>query len=116
MSETKCYGMIGLARKAGRLVAGDALCEDAISRRRAKLILLAADAGTNTRDRFVALCEKSGVELIEFGNKTELGHRLGREAYAVAAVLDRSFAKSIRSCMNDETENGNKAHGGGIIE
>ena len=116
MSENKTYGWLGLARKAGRLVAGDALCEDALARRRAWMIIVASDAGANTRERFCALCEKAGVELVLFGTKAELGQRLGRDAYAVVAVLNRSFAGQIRKSMDVGTEDGNKSHGGDIVE
>ncbi len=117
MSENKVYGWLGLARKAGRLVAGDALCEDALARRRAKLVVMAKDAGHNTRERFAGLCEKAGVDLLPFGTKEALGHRLGRDAYAVVAVLDRSFADQIRRCMDGEHNvNGNQAHGGDTVE
>ena len=104
MSEDKVYGWLGLARKAGKLVAGDALCEDALARRKAWLIVLASDAGANTVERFGALCEKAGVERILFGTKAELGHRLGRDTYAVIAVLNRSFANQIRKSMEDGSQ------------
>lgn len=117
MSENKVLGWLGLARKAGKLVAGDALCEDALARRRAKLVVIAKDAGINTRERFEGLCGKAGIDLLPFGTKEELGHRLGRDAYAVIAVLDRSFAEQIRRCMDGEHNvNGNQAHGGGTVE
>jgi ribosomal protein L7Ae-like RNA K-turn-binding protein len=116
MSESKTYGWVGLARKAGKLVAGDALCEDALARRKAWMIIVAADAGPNTRERFSLLCEKAGVELVLFGTKAELGQRLGRDAYAVAAVLNRSFAGQIRKSMDVGMEDGNKSHGGDIVE
>jgi len=90
---------LGRARKAGKLVAGDALCEDALARKKAWLIVLAADAGANTVERFDALCAKAGVGRVVFGTKAELGQRLGRDAYAVVAVLNRSFAGQFRRSM-----------------
>ena len=117
MSENKVFGWLGLARKAGKLVAGDALCEEAITRRRARLVVMATDAGPNTRERFETMCAKARVDLLPFGTKEELGHRLGRDTYAVVAVLDRSFADQIRRCTDGgNNENGNLAHGGGTVE
>jgi ribosomal protein L7Ae-like RNA K-turn-binding protein len=116
MSESKTYGWVGLARKAGKIVAGDALCEDALARRRAYMIIVASDAGANTRERFTALCEKAGVDLVLFGTRSELGQRLGRDAYAVVAVLNRSFAGQIRKSMDIGIGDGKKSHGGDIVE
>lgn len=116
MTESKVYGWLGLARKAGKLVAGDALCEDALSRRRVKLLLLATDAGANTRERFTELCEKLGVQLQTFGTKNELGNLLGRDSYAVIAILSRSFAEQIRQCTDSLQFLGENAHGGGTVE
>lgn len=116
MSENKLYGWLGLARKAGRLVAGDALCEDALKRKKARLLVMAADAGANTRERFSALCQKAGVDILTFGTREELGQRLGRDAYAIVAVLDRSFADQIRKCTDNRHDDGKNAHGGGTVE
>ncbi len=115
MSEDKIYGWIGLARKAGKLVAGDALCEEAISRKRSRLVIIAEDCGENTRKRFELLCAKAEVGWVVFGTKAALGQRLGRDTYAVVSVQNKPFATQILKCMND-TKSGKKAHGGGVVE
>jgi len=116
MSQNKMYGWIGLARKAGKLVAGDALCEEAIARKRARLVIIADDCSKNTRERFEGLSTKNDIPCISFGSKEEIGHQLGRDSYAVAVVLSRPFAEQMRKCLNLTNSNRNKSHGGGIVE
>lgn len=117
MSENKIYSFLGLARKAGKLMGGDALCEDAMKRRKARLIILTKDAGDTTRRRFYEACVNNGIPLIEFGLKEELGRMLGRDAYAVAVVTDENFAKQIRLKISEvEKDEINITHGGGIFE
>ncbi len=110
------YGWIGLARKAGKLIAGDALCEEAIVRKRARLLLIAEDSSKNTRERFEGLSTKYDIPCITFGTKEEIGHQLGRESYAVVVVLSRPFAEQMRKSMVQTNSNRKKTHGGGIVE
>ena len=43
MSETKILGLIGLCKKAGKIVAGAALCEKEIRAGKSELIIIAND-------------------------------------------------------------------------
>lgn len=105
---------MGLARKAGKIVAGDALCEMMLKKRKVQLLIVAADASDRTRRRFVGLCEEYRTKSVEYGNKTGIGAMFGRDSYAVAAVTDEGFAARIEQLVRDfDPKN---AHGGGLIE
>lgn len=114
MSTDKILSFLGLARKAGKLVAGDALCESMLVKHKVRLVILAADASDRTKRRFEALCLEHRTPIAVYGEKTEIGGLLGRDAYAVAAVADEGFATRIQQLIRDNDPE--IAHGGGLIE
>lgn len=93
MQENRIYSFIGLARKAGRVAAGDFAAESAVKRGKAACVILARDASPNTANKFSNCCSAKGVRLLRFGQKSELGRILGREAYSVLAITDRRFSE-----------------------
>jgi ribosomal protein L7Ae-like RNA K-turn-binding protein len=99
--QPKPLRLLGLARRAGKLVCGsDAVKEASV---RAKLILIAGDAG-NTVKREANRYGKQVIEL-PFG-KEELGSAVGRSECAVAAVIDKEFTRGIIKALGEERSEG----------
>ena len=90
------WGLLGLARRAGRLAAGDHAVRYALQAGRAALVLLARDAGGACRRRFTGLAGRAGVPLVTYGSKAELGAVAGRGECAVLAVTDPGLAAAVR--------------------
>lgn len=90
--------LLGLAKKAGRLAVGQEAVEAALRQNRAKLVVLAQDAASNTMRRFQ---NRSGEVLLATlpYTKEELGAAIGYRSCAVAAVCDDSFAQAL--CRTD---------------
>ena len=86
----KPYHLISLAYKGGNLVTGTELCRSAISKGKAKLVLLSRDCSDNTRILFTDKCLHKGIPIRIFGTKSRLG-RAGKVDRAVAAVLMKAF-------------------------
>lgn len=95
--EDKLFGMLGLARRAGKLSFGtDAVIRD-IGSGKAALVILAGDASQRTAQKVREVCEQTGTETIVVPlGKAELGQAMGRGDTAVAAVTDKSFAAGIK--------------------
>lgn len=91
----KIYSYIGLAQKAGKLAAGEFLTEKAIKEGKAELILLAEEASANTRKKFIDSGTYYSVPVYLLGSKEKLGHAMGKEFRASAAVLDKGLAAAI---------------------
>ena len=72
--------MIGLAKKAGRVVSGEFMTESAIKSGEAALVILAQDVSENTRKKFNNSCEYYKVPIREYSSKDELGHAIGKES------------------------------------
>jgi len=87
-------GMLGLARRAGKLVMGS----DRIlaSKKDCLLIICASDAS----ERTVKNMRELGTEMIfSDSTKRELGELLGAGEVAAVAVTDKNFATAIVSAQ-----------------
>lgn len=93
MEETsKKLRMLGLATRAGKVISGLDLCEKAVKRGKAKLIVLAEDAAASTKEQF----SKYGLPVCTVPDKSILGKFTGKEYRSVCVVCDAGFAKAIQ--------------------
>lgn len=95
---------LGLAARAGRVAAGGFSAEEAVKSRKARLVLIAEDAKTNTAKKFTDKCTFYKIPYRFYGTKEALGHAVGREERACVAVIDRGFAESILDKLQQTTE------------
>ena len=104
MNETqrKALLLLGLARKARKLEIGEEPCGIACRSGKAKLLLIAHDAGDHTFRRARSYCRagKPPYLCVPF-TKDELGDALGCNACALCAFTDPAFAKSFLEALGD---------------
>ena len=100
--EEKALGFLGLAARAGRVIAGVPLICTALQKGKKDkapvLVLLAADASENTEKRVTDRTAYYGVPLIRLSvDRTVLALRVGKRGGAVAAVgiTEPSLARAI---------------------
>ena len=88
--------LVGLAKRAGALEAGDEPAGAACRARSCRLLLVARDAADNTFRRVRHFADAGACPWlsIPFG-KDELGAAVGRTSCAIAAVTDIGFASAI---------------------
>lgn len=91
----KVFGMIGLAKRAGKVSTGAFICGKMIKSGRAKLVILARDASPNTKKDISDSCAYYKIKLIELSDMSSLGHITGGGDRAVVSVNDNNFAKAI---------------------
>ena len=92
----KALSLLGLMRKAGKIELGEMNVGAAVRERRARLILLAPDAGANARDRAESFARSRGIPLVELPfTKEELSRGVGKANTVLAAVTDTGFAKAF---------------------
>jgi len=92
----KSIGLIGMARRAGKLALGDAACAAAIKNGNARLILLASDAAENISKKARRLAGTANIPLLPLPfSKAEIGRALGYDRLSVVCVLDAGFAEAI---------------------
>ncbi len=97
-------GMIGLARRAGRVIIGTDLVCRAMPKGDVKLVLISSTASDPTKKKLSVKSDFYGIEWIEAGIDTEsLGKILGKSSsVAGIAITDAGLAEAIReSCVSN---------------
>ena len=89
------YGLLGLARRAGKISFGTESSIDVIERRKAKLVILAKDSSERTKNNFNRICKTNNVPIREVGTIEDLSKSIGQVNKAVIVVRDENFAKEI---------------------
>lgn len=106
MTDSGALSLLGLARRGGNLAMGEEPVAEACRLGKARLVLLAADAGDTTARRGARAAEVAGVPLATLPyDKAELGFRLGRSTCALLAVTDRGLAAAAAARLAAEDEN-----------
>lgn len=93
----KIFGLIGLAKRAGKTAGGEFQVTASIKDRSAKLVIIACDASDNTKKNITDSCKFYNIDYIEYGQMEELGNFTGSGIRAVVAVKDAGFAKAIKT-------------------
>ena len=99
MEQNKSLGLLSLARKGGNIVLGEEQAGAAARASRARLMLLASDAGGHTVRRaksFVA-----GPLLTLPYTRDELGDALGTTSCAIAAITDVQLALAFVKTLGE---------------
>jgi ribosomal protein L7Ae-like RNA K-turn-binding protein len=94
--------MLGLCQRAGKVASGEFAAEQALKKRKAEILLVAADASERTAEKFLGLAVRSGVPCYRVGSRTELGEALGKAHRATVVIQSRDFAKGLISILEKE--------------
>ena len=96
----KTLGLLSIARKAGKLQTGEDSVGAMLAEHRARLVLLAADAGPSITRRVRTQIEGTRQRVITLAyDKQTLGAALGRPSVAVAAFTDVSLALAFAKTL-----------------
>lgn len=96
-------GLIGLARKAGKVEVGEEAVSIAARHHKARVILFASDAADNTLRRRESLGEQGSCPAVQLPlTKAELGGAVGRSACAVLALTDIGLAAAVLKKLPQE--------------
>ncbi len=93
----KLAGLIGMAKKAGRLIAGTEQVNEAVRSGKAVLVLIACDVAENSRKRLENCSSyyETAYITVPF-DRERLGAAIGASATAAVALTDSGFAKAVR--------------------
>lgn len=97
----KFLQFLGLTKRAGKLLEGYNKCEDAIKRRKVRLIILSCDASENTTDKFLKYGEKYKIPVLREYDKEELGSALGMEEIKILGVIDSKMSERLACIYKD---------------
>lgn len=86
--------LLGLTRRAGKLISGEQQVLQSIRSQKAKLIVISTDLGAATRKKISDKCTTYQVPLLAFMNREMLSQAIGQSRSAVA-IEDQGFAKAL---------------------
>lgn len=90
------YGLIGLARRAGKISFGTESSIEAIKKKKAKLVILAENCSNRTMQNFEELCKNENVLFYKIGTIEDLSKSIGQVNKAVVTINEKNFAKEIK--------------------
>ena len=91
----KIYGLIGLARRAGKISFGTESAKETIEKKKAKLVIVALDSSDRTKKNFKELSERLNIPFRITGTIEDLSRSIGQVNKAVLVIKDENFAKEI---------------------
>lgn len=96
MERDKSLGLLSICRKGGNIVLGEEQVGAQARASRARLVLLASDAGGHTVRRAKSFVAGTGQQLVILPyDKDSLGDALGTTSCAIAAITDVRLALSF---------------------
>ena len=87
--------LLGIARRAGSLIAGSEAVKDAARSGSLRAVVFARDASANAVRRIAPSVERQGVRWSACGDRTTLGASLGKGPIAVVGITDASLARAV---------------------
>lgn len=102
MNKQKLAAWLGLAYRAGGVVTGEQACLAEMRKGRARLVLVAEDAGANRKKKYRDKSAYYRVPLVEALRKDELGRAVGKGERAVIVIVHPSFAENILLALRED--------------
>lgn len=94
----RALGMLGLCARAGQLKSGASMCEQAIKRGGAQLLLMDAGASDRSKKDLKDACAYASVPMIELPEGA-LGRAIGKDGRMATCVMDKGFADRISALL-----------------
>jgi len=97
----RLLSLLGLARKAGKLISGESACENAFKKHEVKLAVVCADASDNTKKKFSQKSYYYGCGYYELLSKNELSGAIGLKNRAMFVITDSGFGAKIETMIKE---------------
>lgn len=99
VNNQKICGMLGLATKAGKIVAGTDACMQEIEKHNIKLLILATNSADRTKNLFKQKCKQFNIKIYEKLSIDEISNSIGKTNKAVVGIKDTGFAQAINKII-----------------
>ena len=96
----KVLSLLGMARRAGKLALHEEANLSAIRSGRAKLLILAEDAGVSTEKKYLDKSAYYRVPLVRGISRRKLGEALGTADKTAVTLLDEGFAHRVQELLS----------------
>ncbi|MFC4651543.1 YlxQ-related RNA-binding protein [Lactococcus nasutitermitis] len=96
--QQQLLNLLGLAKRAGKIISGEELVVKAIKNGQAKLVFVASDASANLIKKITDKSSYYEVTLAQNFSEIELSNAIGTHR-KVIAIADNGFTKKMESLM-----------------
>lgn len=98
----RILSMLGICKRAGKLITGADTTIDSIRKNKAKLVIFANDLSKNSRSSVEAVAAEHGVKTLTLNrSKEETGFALGKLC-GVMTTEDKGFADKLKELIENE--------------
>jgi len=101
MKRSSVLDALGLARRAGAVVAGVDRTRTAIREGRARVVLIATDGAEGQVSKLLPLLENRGTPHWTWGTQDELGGAIGAPKATALAVVERGLAEQVMRRLDE---------------
>lgn len=98
------YKLLGLCKKAGRLLTGNEQVTEAIKKGKGCLLVMADDSADNTKKKYLYLAGQAKLMTRFFGQKEKLGRAVGHEVRTAVLITDQGFGETIIQKIDGENK------------
>ena len=98
IDKEKLLGLLGLARRAGKLAMGFHAVERLVKRGENPFVIVATDIGPSQRNKVMAWEPVRGL-MDDVFTGDEIAQSFGREKLVVVAVSDHGFVKGLKKSL-----------------
>jgi ribosomal protein L7Ae-like RNA K-turn-binding protein len=106
MKNERFHSILGLAKRAGKLISGSYSVEKYLKTRKVFLVIMAEDFSKRSLEKFINLCEAKKVPYLVYSNKQDLGKSIGRETVGIIAITDEGFMRLLEEAARGENHGG----------
>lgn len=102
-NKVKLINIISIACRAGKVISGELVIEKTLSgKNNVKLLLLASDVATATKEKYEKLSQNSKT-LLRYTEltKDEMANSIGKTDRAAIAICDEGFKKAILKILDN---------------
>ena len=100
MINNRVCGLLGLARRAGKISFGTEACMQDIQKNKIKVLIIATDAAERTKMSFNKICKSKKIPIFEILNIEEISNAIGQSNKAVIGIKDVNFSNEIIKIIN----------------
>ena len=86
--------LLGIARRAGKIVSGEGIVLNAIKKEKVKFLLIASDTGASTTKKFLNKTDFYNVPFNHEITKSDLSDAIG-QSRTIVGITDNGFARKL---------------------
>ena len=105
LSQKKIIDLLGIAQRANCIVSGDYAVQSVLCEKKAKLLLIAADAAIETKKNYEYLANKYQIPYHYVLTKESLGACIGKSFRAAVVIVDDGFAQATAALIRSMEKN-----------